>query len=88
MLRRDPALIVGLGPASDGRSIGTNNRNLFGGIDNLGAAGRFLRALTTLAAAPLLGKERRDPGVVDEVDGSSEDTEEDEVEEDAKKGSQ
>lgn len=82
MRGRDPALIV-LGARGDSRAISTNDSDLLGGIDLLGALGRLLGALTTLAAALLLGEEGGDPGVVDEVHGSSESTEEDEVEENA-----
>jgi hypothetical protein len=81
---RDPALVV-LGARGDSRAIGTDNGDLLGGVDLLGALGRLLGALTTLAASLLLGEEGGDPGVVDEVDGSSEGAEEDEVEEDAGK---
>jgi hypothetical protein len=78
----DPALVV-LGASSDSRAISTHNSNLLRGVDLLGALRGLLRALTTLAAPLLLGKEGGDPGVVDEVDGASEGAEEDEVEEDA-----
>lgn len=78
----DPALVV-LGARGDRRAIGTDNSDLLRGVDLLGALGRLLGALTTLAAALLLGEESGDPGVVDEVDGSNEGAEEDEVKEDA-----
>lgn len=83
MRGRDPALVV-LGAGSDSRTISTNNSNLLSGVDLLGALGGLLSTLTTLATTLLLGEESSDPGVVDEVDGSSEGAEEDEVEEDAK----
>lgn len=82
MRGRDPALVV-LGAGSYSRTISTDNGNLLGGVDLLGALGRLLGALATLAAALLLREEGGNPGVVDEVDGSSEGAEEDKVEEDA-----
>ena len=54
---------------------------MVGGIDNLGSAGGLLGALTTLAAALLLGEEGADPGVVNKVDGATKRTEDDEIEE-------
>ena len=76
----DPALVV-LRASSNSWAVSADNSNLFSGVDLLGALGGLLSALTTLAAALLLGKEGGDPGVVDKVDGSSESAEEDEVEE-------
>lgn len=84
MLHRDPALIVCLGTTSDGRAISTDHSNLLRGVDLLGTEGRLLRAFTALATALLLRKEGRNPGVVDEVDGSAEGTQEYEVQEDAR----
>lgn len=81
VLDGDPGLVVDLG-TGDGRAISANNGDLLGGVDLLGAGGRLLRALAALATAPLLGEEGGDPGVVDEVNGSAESAEEDEVEED------
>jgi hypothetical protein len=63
----NPALIVCLGARSDSGAISTNNGDLVGGVHLLGAERRPLRALTTLAAALLLGEERGDPSVVDKV---------------------
>ena len=82
MRGRDPALVV-LRARGDSRAVSADNANLLGGVDLLRALGRLLGALTTLAAALLLGEESGDPGVVDEVDGSNEGAEEDEVKEDA-----
>lgn len=82
MRGRNPALVVDLG-ARDGGAISANNGNLLGRVDLLGATGGLLRALATLASATLLGEEGGDPGAVDEVDGSGEDSEENKVEEDA-----
>lgn len=79
---RDPALIV-LRAASDSRAISTNNSDLLSGVDLLRSLRGLLGALATLAAALLLGEEGSDPGVVDEVDGTSESAKEDEVKEDA-----
>ena len=84
MLCWNPALIIGPRASGDSRTISTYNSNLLRGIDLLGAAGRLLGALTTLAAALLLGEESRDPSVVDEVDGSTKSTKEDEVQENAR----
>lgn len=78
----DPALVV-LRAAGDSRAVSTNDSDLLSRIDLLGALRRLLSALATLAATLLLGEEGADPGVVDEVDGSSESTEEDKVKEDA-----
>ena len=85
----DPALVesTSLCAAGDGRAIGTNNGNLVGGVDLLGLAGGALGTLAALAAALLLGEESGDPGVVDKVDDAAEGGEEEEVEEDAKRGS-
>jgi len=83
VLRGDPALVVGLGTAGDGRAIGADDSNLVSRIDLLGATGRLLRTLATFAAALLLGKERSDPRVIDEVDGPTEYAKENKVEEDA-----
>lgn len=80
----DPALIVGLSTRGDSGTVSTDNSNLVGGVDLLGASGGLLGALAALAAALLLGEEGRDPGVVDEVDGSGEGAQEDSVQEDAK----
>lgn len=81
MRSRDPALVV-LSAGCDGWAVSTNNSNLLRGVDLLSSLGGPLSALTTLAAAFLLGEEGTDPGVVDEVDGSSKGAEEDKVEED------
>jgi hypothetical protein len=82
----DPALIVGLGASGDSWAISTNNSNLLGGVDLLCSLRRLLSTLATLAAATLLGEEGGDPSVVDEVDGSGESTEEDDVQEDTGRG--
>jgi hypothetical protein len=81
--RGDPALVVGLCAGSNSGAIGTHNGNLVSGVDLLGAEGRLLRALASLAAALLLGEESGDPGVVDEVGDPAEDAENNEVQEDA-----
>jgi hypothetical protein len=80
---RDPGLIVGHSTAGDSRAISTDNADLVGRVDLLGTARGALGTLTALAATLLLGEEGGDPGVVDEEDGTSEDTGEDKVEEDA-----
>jgi hypothetical protein len=81
----NPALVVRLGTRGDGGAIGTNNGDLFGGVDLLSTERRPLRALTTLAAALLLGKESGDPGVVDKVRDAAEYAENNEVQEDTKR---
>lgn len=84
MLGRDPARIISFRTGSgDGGTVSADNGNLLGWVDLLGAAGRLLRTLTTLAAALLLREEGRDPGVVDEVDRAAEGAEENEVQENA-----
>lgn len=84
MLRRDPARVVALGARGNSRSISAENSSLVLGVNGFAATGGALGALAALAAALLLGKEGGDPGVVDEVDGSGEGAEEDEVEEDTR----
>jgi hypothetical protein len=81
--RRDPALIVCLRARGDSGAVSTNNGDLVSGVNLLGALGRPLRALSTLAAALLLREEGGDPGVVDKVRDSTKDAENDEVQEDA-----
>lgn len=79
----DPALVVSLGATGNGRAIGADDADLLRGVDLLGALRRALCALTALATALLLGEESGDPGVVDEVAGTSKGTSKDKVEEDA-----
>ena len=85
VMGRDPGLVVGSGTAGDSRAISTDNADLVGRVDLLGTARRALGALAALTATLLLGEEGGNPGVVDEVDGTSKYTAEDEVEEDAEK---
>lgn len=85
MVGRDPRLIVGGGTAGDSRAVSTDNADLLSRVDLLGTARGALGALAALSATLLLREEGGDPGVVDEVDGTSKDTAEDEVEEDAGK---
>jgi hypothetical protein len=75
-----PALIVCLCARSNSRAVSPHNGDLVSGIDLLGAARRLLGALATLATALLLGEDGGDPGVVDEVDGSAEGAEDDQIE--------
>lgn len=82
---RDPGLVVGGGTAGDSWAISADNADLLGRVDLLGTARGALGTLAALAATLLLREEGGDPGVVDEVHGTSEDTAEDEVEEDARK---
>jgi len=81
----DPALVddTGLCATGDGRTVGTDDGNLIGGVNLLGLAGGALGALAALAAAALLGEKSGDPGVVDEVADAAEGGKEEEVEEDA-----
>ena len=83
MSRRDPTFVVRLGATRHSRAIRTNDTDLVGRIDLLGAAGGFLGALAAFAAATLLGEEGGDPGAVDEITGAGEGGEEEEVEEDS-----
>lgn len=69
---RNPRFIVRLGTARDGRSISTSDADLIAWVDLLAAAGRGLGALAAFAAATLLGEERADPGVVNEVADAAE----------------
>ena len=87
MSGRDPRFVVGRAAGGDGGAVSANYSGLFGGCDLLGgASGGAFGALAAETAALLLGEEGGDPGGVDEVAGSAEDTGEDEVEEDAAKG--
>jgi hypothetical protein len=79
---RDPALVE-FGTAGYSRAVGTHNSSLISRVDLLGATRGFLSTLTALATATLLGEEGGEPGVVDEVDGSGECAQENEVKEDA-----
>ena len=83
MSNRDPALVVALSASRDGRTIRTLNRNRLRGINLLDTSAGPLRPLATLSTLLLLRKEILDPDRVDSVDGTTEDTSEDEVEEDA-----
>ena len=83
MVGRNPRLVVSLGTAGDSRAVSTNNADLLGRVDLLGATRGALGALAALAATLLLREESGDPGVVDEVDGTGEDTSKNEVKEDA-----
>lgn len=69
--------------AGDSWAIGTDNAGLVGRVDLLCSLRRALGTLAALATTLLLGEQSGDPGLVDEVAGSGEDTGEDEVEEDA-----
>lgn len=88
MVLRDPALIIHLLSLSTGRnswSICSNHRHLFINRDCLlCACGRTLSALSTLATTLCLREESLDPGLVDEIEGSSGGAGEEEVQEDAK----
>jgi len=81
MLRGDPALVIGLSSGCDSRVISTNT-SLVGWVDFLATAGRCFGALATSTTTALLREEGGNPGVVDEVDGSTEGCEKDGIEED------
>lgn len=87
MTLRDPALVISLlgqCTSRDSWSISTNDRHLLLGVKCLLGSGRgTLCALATFSAALQLWEEGLDPGLVDEVQGSSECGEEEEVEENA-----
>ena len=83
----DPALIIRLlrqGTTGHSWSVSANNRILLLGVQCLlGTSRGTLGALAALSAALQLWEECLDPGLVDEVDGSYESGEEEEVKEDA-----
>jgi hypothetical protein len=81
----NPALIVRLRASSSRRSIRTRDANLIARVHLLASARGALSSFATLAAAPLLREECRDPRIVDEVYSSGESCREDEVEEDPRK---
>ena len=83
MSRRNPALVVCLGTGRNRGTVSTHNRNLIAGVDLLAALGGAFCTIATFAAARFLREERRDPGVVDEVDGGAEERCEEDVEKDA-----
>ena len=85
--RGDPRLVVSLCARSDSGTISANNGDLVRRVDLLGLLAGCLCALAALAAAFLLWEQGRDPGVVDEVDGSAETGEQDKVEKDTVRGS-
>lgn len=81
---RNPAFIICLSSRSNRRPIRTDHSNLISRINLLRSTRRSLRTLATFAATLLLGKEGGDPGVVDEVDGATEGTEENKVQKDTR----
>lgn len=83
MSLRDPTLVISsLAPARNSRSVRANNTNLITWIHLLSPGGRFASAGSVFTTAFLLREQGCDPGVVDEVDCTCEETEEEEVEED------
>jgi hypothetical protein len=84
---RDPALIVcllGLSASGHSRSICTNDRDLVLWSNSLlGATRGTLGTLSTLPATSGLWEESLNPGLVNEIEGSSKCGEEEEVQEDA-----
>jgi hypothetical protein len=87
MAVRNPALVIcflSQRTSRNSRSISTNDRNLILGRNrSLTSTRRTLGALTTLASALGLWEQGLYPGLVDEVESSSEYTGDDEVEKDA-----
>lgn len=86
MLGRDPALIISLGTRGDSRAISANDSNLLRGIDLLASTRGALSALAAFAATLLLGEEGSNPGIVDEVKGTGENSEENDIQKDARSG--
>lgn len=83
---RDPALIIRLGRYATCHrgAISTSQHLILGANSTRGTWCRTLSAVATLASAALcLREEGLDPGLVDEVDGSSENGEEDEIQEES-----
>lgn len=80
----NPGLVV-LRSGRDSRAISTDNSDLLSRVDLLDASGRLLSTLAALATTLLLGEEGGNPGIVDEVNGSTERSKEDQVQEDAEK---
>jgi hypothetical protein len=83
MIRRNPGGIKGLCATRDSWAISTNNGDLVGWVDTLRALRRLFSALATFSTAAGLREQSLDPGTVDEIAGSAEDAQEEEVEEDA-----
>ena len=83
MPSRNPALIISLGTGGNRRAIRTQDRDLIARVDLLAPLSRALRTITTLASTSLLREKRRDPGIIDEVDGGAEERGKEKVEEDA-----
>lgn len=73
----NPAFVVGLA-SRDAGGLRAGDVSVGSGLDLLGLAGR----------AASLGEQGLDPGLVDEVESSSEGTSEEEVQEDAKERTQ
>lgn len=78
MVRGNPALVKVL-LAARGSTSRLRTRQGLGNLDLPGLLG-------SLGLLSSLGEESLDPGLVNEVEGSAEDTGKEEVEEDAKKG--
>lgn len=83
-MSRNPAFVVCLRTTSDSWTIGPRNSYLVGGIHFLSSE-RLSGAFAALAATGFLREEGGDPGVVDEVEGAEEDSEEEEIEENSVK---
>jgi len=85
MMIRNPALIIRLlrlSTSRNSRSISPNDRDLILGRNgSFGTSGRTLSALATFSSAFGLWEEGCDPGLVDEIEGTSEGGEEEEVKE-------
>ena len=81
MVGWDPAFVISFGARGNRRSISTNNRNLISRVDFLRLARGALSPLATFTTTALLGEKRGNPGAVDEIAGSEEGGQEEEVQE-------
>ena len=81
MMRRNPTLIIRFSPTRYRGTVGSQHANLIAGINFLGASGGAFSAVAAFPTTCFLRKERRDPGVVDEIAGAAEAGKEEQVEE-------
>ena len=82
MVSRDPALVIRLCTTGYGWSIRSEDGDLVSWVHLLRTPRGLFRALAALASAAFLGKEGGNPGVVDEVAGTTEGSAEEKIEED------
>ena len=81
MSRRNPTLIVGFCTRCHSWTISSNDRDLIRRVDLLRLTRRFLGPFAAFAAASLLWEKCSDPRAVDEVTGTTEGSEQEEVQE-------